>query len=166
MEVAMTKQGTLKELNVKPGDVVVCVESGMIGFTSGKTYPVIESLEEAGVRDDDGDFRKYPALTTFRISRAAQDTTATDLTAITTPFGLLDAATQEALRAHGGPYEYFDGDEWCATDACDDIQHFAHRVKKQPEMAGFTIEYNGYKADAFVQIADGKPDWSTLQVKE
>lgn len=28
-----------------------------------------------------------------------------DLTAITTPFGLLDEATQEALKAHGGPIE-------------------------------------------------------------
>lgn len=29
-----------------------------------------------------------------------------DLTAITTPFGLLDDATQGALMAHGGPWEY------------------------------------------------------------
>lgn len=29
----------------------------------------------------------------------------TDLTAITTPFGLLDRETQEALKAHGGPWE-------------------------------------------------------------
>lgn len=30
----------------------------------------------------------------------------TDLTKITTPFGLLDAETQEALKAHGGPWEF------------------------------------------------------------
>jgi hypothetical protein len=29
----------------------------------------------------------------------------TDLTAITTPYGLLNEATQKALREHGGPYE-------------------------------------------------------------
>jgi len=29
----------------------------------------------------------------------------TDLTNITTPFGLLDPETAEALKAHGGPYE-------------------------------------------------------------
>jgi len=29
----------------------------------------------------------------------------TDLTALKTPFGLLDRETQEALKAHGGPYE-------------------------------------------------------------
>ena len=31
----------------------------------------------------------------------------TDLTAITTPFGLLDRETQEALKAHGGPYQIY-----------------------------------------------------------
>lgn len=31
----------------------------------------------------------------------------TDLTAITTPFGLLDRETQEALKAHGGPWEFY-----------------------------------------------------------
>jgi hypothetical protein len=30
-----------------------------------------------------------------------------DLTAITTPFGLLDDEAREALKAHGGPYEYY-----------------------------------------------------------
>ena len=32
-----------------------------------------------------------------------------DLTKITTPFGLLDEATQEALMAHGGPYQVWGG---------------------------------------------------------
>ena len=32
-----------------------------------------------------------------------------DLTAIITPFGLLDRETQEALKAHGGPYEMYYG---------------------------------------------------------
>jgi len=30
----------------------------------------------------------------------------TDLTAITTPFGLLDRKTQQALKSHGGPWEF------------------------------------------------------------
>ena len=38
----------------------------------------------------------------------------TDLTKITTPFALLDDETREALKAHGGPYEYwgFSAAEW------------------------------------------------------
>lgn len=36
----------------------------------------------------------------------------TDLTKITTPFGLLDKETQAALRAHGGPLEVFTSSGW------------------------------------------------------
>lgn len=35
-----------------------------------------------------------------------------DLTKITSAFGLLDEATQEAMRAHGGPYERFSDGGW------------------------------------------------------
>ena len=36
----------------------------------------------------------------------------TDLTKLTTPYGLLDDATREALKAHGGPYEMYDERGW------------------------------------------------------
>lgn len=35
-----------------------------------------------------------------------------DLTKVNVPFGLLDRDTQEALKAHGGPYEMFGEVEW------------------------------------------------------
>ena len=44
------------------------------------------------------------------------DTPATDLTAITTPFGLLDDATQAALKAHGGPYVCYRHTGWVSVD--------------------------------------------------
>ena len=44
------------------------------------------------------------------------DATAIDLTAITTPFGLLDEATQAALKAHGGPYEAYFYRGWGACE--------------------------------------------------
>jgi len=44
------------------------------------------------------------------------DTPAIDLTAITTPFGLLDEATQAALKAHGGPYEAYFYRGWGACE--------------------------------------------------
>ena len=83
MEVAM-ETGTLKELNVKPGDVVECVEIGASIFTYGSYY-IITNL--GGVIDDEGDdwmykFGANPITVTFRIiSRAA---TNLDLTAIKT----------------------------------------------------------------------------------
>lgn len=56
----------------------------------------------------------------------------TDLTKITTPFGLLDAETQEALRAHGGPYEVWaSGGEWIPTNPAWNLS-LVTRVKPQP----------------------------------
>ena len=36
----------------------------------------------------------------------------TDLRKITTPFGLLDEETKKALMYHGGPYEFWDGNDF------------------------------------------------------
>ena len=56
-----------------------------------------------------------------------------DLTAITTPFGLLDAKTQEALKAHGGPWEYYDfGAEWEASTDPAWLDRATYRVKPAP----------------------------------
>lgn len=60
----------------------------------------------------------------------------TDLTTITTPFGLLDAETQAAIKAHGGPYQY-----WFPEDGWRDYKgighptwtvHTVYRVKPAP----------------------------------
>lgn len=62
-----------------------------------------------------------------------------DLTKITTPFGLLDKETQDALRAHGGPYEWFSCEAgvalWVDDRDPDETFQYAHlaiRVKPQP----------------------------------
>ena len=58
----------------------------------------------------------------------------TDLTKITTPFGLLDEATQNALLAHGGPYEVWShGARWVETAVPPKAADaFVWRVKPQP----------------------------------
>jgi hypothetical protein len=57
-----------------------------------------------------------------------------DLTKITTPFGLLDEATQEALKAHGGPYEMYDGGDagWQAMPDPSWVDTCVYRVKTSP----------------------------------
>ncbi len=57
---------------------------------------------------------------------------APDLTAITTPYGLLDDATREALKAHGGPYERWDGGFWVTCGINPDWTRDVYRVKPQP----------------------------------
>ncbi len=56
----------------------------------------------------------------------------TDLTAITTPFGLLDDATREALRRHGGPYEWYLRGGWRTPDETAFRDDIAYRVKPSP----------------------------------
>lgn len=58
-----------------------------------------------------------------------------DLTTITTPFGLLDAEMRAALRAHGGPYEYWNGGSWTnsASETLHDIDTaLTYRAKPAP----------------------------------
>ena len=56
----------------------------------------------------------------------------TDLTTITMPFGLLDAETQEALKAHGGPYEWYAScDGWAEWTPNWDWPN-TYRVKPAP----------------------------------
>lgn len=53
-----------------------------------------------------------------------------DLTKITTPFGLLDAETREALKAHGGPFEiYGAASRWVDRPAPDWVEYLVYRVK-------------------------------------
>ena len=59
----------------------------------------------------------------------------TDLTDLKTPFGLLDRATQEALMAHGGPWEYWNGGSWTnsASETLHDIDTaLTYRAKPAP----------------------------------
>ena len=57
----------------------------------------------------------------------------TDLTAITTPFGLLDRETQEALKAHGGPWEFLDiSGNWDELESPHWQQNSTYRVKPAP----------------------------------
>lgn len=56
-----------------------------------------------------------------------------DLTKITTPFGLLDEATQEALKAHGGPWEVYSGvNGWSAIGFPQWVALTVYRVKSAP----------------------------------
>jgi hypothetical protein len=56
-----------------------------------------------------------------------------DLTQITTPFGLLNDETRAALKAHGGPYEFWkDRETWGNIEAPSWSGNLVYRVKPQP----------------------------------
>lgn len=163
--------GTLKELNAKPGDVVEFVEweygpSKSGRFAYGKVYTIKKSGLGLIADSGSGYFTEDGWSNTFRIISRA--TTTPDLTAITTPFGLLDEVTQEALRAHGGPYEMYDGMGWKDTDVSNLGGWIVVRAKAAPirETEYMTISnVDGMlMKGAWVETVNGRPDWSTLKV--
>ena len=71
-----------------------------------------------------------------------------DLTKITTPLGLLDAETQEALKAHGGPYEvFYAAGRWLEMGVSRSWdRHITYRVKPQPATP-MTIPWEAIKPE-------------------
>jgi hypothetical protein len=72
----------------------------------------------------------------------------TDLTAITTPFGLLDDATREALKAHGGPYEFWNANCWEEVEPAWSGA-VAYRVKPQPPKPREFVRWGVYLDDKY-----------------
>ena len=64
----------------------------------------------------------------------------TDLTKITTPFGLLDKATQEALRYHweGGMVEYYSSNGWKGIYNLCWLPNTVYRAKPEPVRVDFS----------------------------
>jgi hypothetical protein len=78
------------------------------------------------------DGRHLTAMGTPELDLIAEWTDAPDLTAITTPFGLLDDATREALKAHGGPYQVYGPDgNWTSWPPGWHV-NCVYRVKPSP----------------------------------
>lgn len=55
-----------------------------------------------------------------------------DLTKIEKPFGLLTAEEQAALKAHGGPYQWYSSFGWTSADSPDWQPYFSYRVAPMP----------------------------------
>ena len=100
-----------------------------------------------------------------------------DLTKITTPYGLLDEATQNALREHGGPYERYSLDnEWVAVDSLTRVGWPAtvYRVKSEPPKPrewwmvlaqdGTPLPYDTFTEAKIVQF--GSPSDQIVHVRE
>ena len=85
----------------------------------------------------------------------------TDLTAITTPFGLLDRETQEALKAHGGPRERWDGTAWVLSSDVEPCPWISYRVKPAPpKPREWWLVRNATQEEMF-QVKDDAVDWES-----
>lgn len=146
--------GTLEQIGAMDGDKVFCISNIIDSeinhrysmFTPGQCYTF---ASRGMIGDKDAVWPGvHPYCGVWRIiSRAAQP--ALDLTAITTPFGLLDEATQEALRAHGGPFQCYGVlGEWFDIESVSWQPSCAYRAKPAPVVETVTddrwlIPHNG-----------------------
>jgi len=122
---------TLKELGVNVGDRVSC---------HGYEVTVTEFREGGSVVEfSDGLQRYFDGSSEWSlVSRA---TPPIDLTAITTPLGLLDEATQKALKDDGGPYEFYNGDRWFERDPLW-YRTGTYRKKPAPKVETVVLYWN------------------------
>ncbi len=97
----------------------------------------------------------------------------TDLTKIDRPFGLLDEATQKALRECGGPWEWFTNVGWEDNGNPSFLAAYTYRQKPQPPKPREVWSYDDHsgpwfcltKDDAIVQ-ADGRKISRWVEVPE
>lgn len=154
-------EGTLRELDVKPGDVCCHVESGHEYRFDGKPdsdglYPVTRMNDPWGngnkgqpdhiAPDSPNTFRLVSratatdadAATLQRVMEAS--TPAVDLTALTSPFGLLPPETQDALKAHDGVVEFYSSRAGWVDVAGDPFWDCAtaYRAAPQPKVETVT----------------------------
>ena len=164
--------GTLKELNVKPGDVIECVDNVKFHWwTVGKEYVVLDCGTPA---DNDGDtyeaFKNPQPAVVFRIVSRASEARAD------TPKLWRDMTPEEKgalLLAHheGKVIEYcFCGDsDWQPIASPSFTPTHAYRVKPEPVVE--TVALCWKKGLAMGQIGtidlvDGKPDCNSIKMEE
>lgn len=168
---------TLKELNVKPGDVVECLSEpyhALIGQMATIQENGWAMFSDGGffMPECDEEFNREYRI----VSRATPEI---DLTAITTPLGLLDDATRDSLKAHGGPYEEYCVEGWLDSGP---VKHWANadviRVKPYPkvETVSLTVQKDGAIWNGSSNWIDGshlitfylingKPDTSSIKME-
>ena len=163
----MTEVGTLKELDVKPGDVLVCVWAVTSGvFTVGKTYRMTGNGLEC-----DSYIPQLSTASTFRvISRAAY-----------TPKLWRDMTDVEKgallLADHDGKViEVYDNGKWVKRSFPVWAYEAAYRIRPEPKVEVVTVRYqkrwvtimpfyDGYTHRITFTTIDGKPDCASIKME-
>lgn len=151
--------GTLRELNVQPGDVVEFIYGGSDNPTAKEQFEsgtiqgnLSVMIKGHGVftHDSDAIFHILSRTYSFELphghAKLVPSGELVDLTTIATPLGLLDevygTGTQDALRAHGGPYEMFSRDGWSNAGGAHNRwrSDVVFRVKAVPKLENITVD--------------------------
>ena len=153
--------GSLVDIGARPGDTVMLVKNGICGRHSvGCIGKVV--LRDGALRTEGKDMNRGDSFGhKFRIVTKHLS----DLTSIEKPFGLLSPDVQEALRAHGGPYETFRSRGWRHVDGPQWVMTNVYRVKPKPIVETLKRSLHGDDFMGYVAIdaVDGVLDWSTIR---
>lgn len=149
----MSEIGTLKELNLKPGDVVKCVSAPTFGceWTIGSMY----TMTDIGLPSDRNGYKTSSVSTFLIISRATPEPKLwRDMT---------DAEKGALLLAHheGEVIEYFNNG-WvkCHAPIWRDVH--AYRIKPEPNRVTVPLMAD-FKEIGTIDLVDGKPDFASIK---
>jgi hypothetical protein len=111
----------------------------------GKVYTVlgVNSIGYIQVIED----KPFAYYNTFELVEEAMD-----LTKIEKPFGLLDEATQQALKDHGGPIECYSGYTWIVVASPLWSSASTYRSQAQPEKTKVELELTQEELDTIKKV--------------
>jgi len=155
----MKEFGTLEELNVKPGDVVQHIFSGLHYTVSTKKYSLIHP---------DGTSHHYAGWNYGRFSIVSRPTDTPKLWKDMTPEekGALLLAMHEKRAV-----EVFDDDKWVKKSFMVFVDDLAYRVKPNPKVKTVEMDGSDIRFAAFFKghritfdTINGKPDCSSIKM--
>lgn len=159
----LAEVGTLKELNVKPGDVVRCEQWLGKYYTAGKEYPVVAGF---GYRGKSIGTKNTTGIWSI-VSRASDN-----------PKLWKDMTPEEKgalLLAHheGKEIECHDGTSWFVTSNPKWVYCHAYRIRPEPKVETVTLSGNDIRFSGFFKghritftLVDGKPDCDSVKMEK
>lgn len=129
---------------------------------------------------NNGVIQHVPAQWLVKVTEETKETTSMDIYNITTPFGLLDKATQEALKAHKKDFEYYLFGCWRTIRNPSFSLDTVYRAVKAPVVETINL-YGVAKGVAFCDgerrrsfdthkitfnIVEGVPDCNSIKMEE
>jgi hypothetical protein len=111
----------------------------------GEVYTVLSVNSVGNIQVTKGN--DFALNTAFELVEEAMD-----LTKIEKPFGLLDEATQQALKDHDGSIELFTNKGWKKTTSPLWIKDLTYRVQPQPDKTKVELELTQEELDTIKKV--------------
>jgi len=160
----MSDVGTLKELDVKPGDVVECVNGYTHAYT-GEKYTVNAEYEVNGRKIENINLSLFRIISRANAIKLWRDMTDAEK-------GALLLAHHEGKEVQGTRLDI--PDDWRRTAI--GLDNHAYRIRPEPQIEVVTVHYqkdgatvmpvaNGYTHRITFNKIDGNPDTASIKME-